>query len=230
VTVAPATDKITVTATAASNAKISSGTGEKTLKGEGLRDTVVIRLADTLDTETSEYTIYVYRQSSNADLASLKVILATGEVGITPSFDKDVTDYTAGIGDATKVTIDAKAVVATAGLDGIGTSMDIPADKKFLITVSAEAGDNTKVYTVTVTTDAPIAAGVSSVRSLLSVSPNPTSGVVTVDNPSDDEVLVYGVSGTLLLRARGTVLDLTDYPTGAYVITVGGKAAKVVKR
>jgi hypothetical protein len=60
--------------------------------------------------------------------------------------------------------------------------------------------------------------------------PNPTTGVVYIDNPDGKEVEVYTIDGTLLLRSKAaTIIDLSKYAAGTYVIKVGNKAAKVVK-
>jgi hypothetical protein len=60
--------------------------------------------------------------------------------------------------------------------------------------------------------------------------PNPTSGIVYIDNPDGDEAEVYSIDGTLLLRSKAaTIIDLSKYAAGAYIIKVGNKAAKVVK-
>jgi hypothetical protein len=60
--------------------------------------------------------------------------------------------------------------------------------------------------------------------------PNPTSGVVYIDNPDGAEAEVYTIDGTLLLRSKAaTIIDLSKYAGGTYIIKVGNKAAKVVK-
>jgi uncharacterized repeat protein (TIGR02543 family) len=60
--------------------------------------------------------------------------------------------------------------------------------------------------------------------------PNPTSGIVYIDNPDGEEAEVYTIDGALLLRSKAaTIIDLSKYAGGAYIIKVGNKAAKVVK-
>jgi hypothetical protein len=86
--------------------------------------------------------------------------------------------------------------------------------------------------------------------------PNPTTGVVYIDNPDGEDVEVYNTQGILVetrhaaslqsngsaasLQSNGSAaflqgsnnatLDISHLPAGVYVIKVGGKAAKVVKR
>jgi hypothetical protein len=64
---------------------------------------------------------------------------------------------------------------------------------------------------------------------VLSVHPNPTSGVVYVANEGNSEVALYTVKGELLLRSVGSAVDLSHLPSGVYVLKVGAKTAKVVK-
>jgi hypothetical protein len=60
--------------------------------------------------------------------------------------------------------------------------------------------------------------------------PNPTTGIVYIDNPDGEEAEVYTIDGSLLLRSKAaTIIDLSKYAGGAYIIKVGNKAAKVVK-
>ncbi len=51
------------------------------------------------------------------------------------------------------------------------------------------------------------------------VYPNPTSGVLFLNNQSFDEVLVYSTSGQVLLREQQcNQLDLSSLPKGLYVV------------
>jgi len=64
----------------------------------------------------------------------------------------------------------------------------------------------------------------------LQTYPNPTTGIVYIDNPTGAEVEVYTLSGALLLRSKSTVIDLSRHAAGVYVIKAGSKAAKVVRQ
>jgi uncharacterized repeat protein (TIGR02543 family) len=59
--------------------------------------------------------------------------------------------------------------------------------------------------------------------------PNPTTGAVTIEGEGA-EVLLYSLSGELLKRTRGSVVDLSGYPSGIYLLKAGGKTARVVKQ
>jgi uncharacterized repeat protein (TIGR02543 family) len=61
------------------------------------------------------------------------------------------------------------------------------------------------------------------------VYPNPTSGMVTIEN-NGAEVLLYSLQGTLLERTSGSRLDLSGYPAGVYVLKSGSKTARIVKQ
>ncbi|GHT25022.1 hypothetical protein AGMMS4957_19060 [Bacteroidia bacterium] len=64
----------------------------------------------------------------------------------------------------------------------------------------------------------------------LHVYPNPTTGVVYVDNANGAEVKVYNLNGALLHRTRESRVDLSGEPSGVYLLRVGGEALKVVKK
>ncbi|MDR3329357.1 MAG: leucine-rich repeat domain-containing protein [Prevotellaceae bacterium] len=64
----------------------------------------------------------------------------------------------------------------------------------------------------------------------LQTYPNPTAGLVYIDNPDGAEVEVYTLGGALLLRSRAAAVDLGQHAAGAYIIKVGSKVAKVVKQ
>ncbi|GHU96622.1 hypothetical protein FACS1894156_7910 [Bacteroidia bacterium] len=64
----------------------------------------------------------------------------------------------------------------------------------------------------------------------LTLYPNPTTGLVHVDNARGAEILLYSLSGELLQRTRESTVDLSAYPNGAYLIKAGNKTAKVVKK
>ncbi|GHT22357.1 hypothetical protein AGMMS4957_12450 [Bacteroidia bacterium] len=64
----------------------------------------------------------------------------------------------------------------------------------------------------------------------LHVYPNPTTGVVYVDNANGAEVKVYNLNGALLHRTRESRVDLSGEPSGIYLLRVGGETLKVVKK
>jgi hypothetical protein len=66
---------------------------------------------------------------------------------------------------------------------------------------------------------------------ILNVYPNPTSGVVYIDGiDAVVEVSVFSANGTLVKRTHGNHVDLSTQPAGAYLLRVGNKTARVVKK
>jgi uncharacterized repeat protein (TIGR02543 family) len=63
----------------------------------------------------------------------------------------------------------------------------------------------------------------------VTVYPNPTTGLVYVDNQGE-EIFLYSLSGSLLLRSRECVLDLSGYASGVYFLRSGSKTTKVIKK
>jgi hypothetical protein len=121
-----------------------------------------------------------------------------------------------------------------------------------VITVTTEDGSYTATCTVTVSKssddddnndddDDPATAVETRHAASLQPYPNPTSGVVYIDNPDGEEVEVYNVTGALVmsvetrhaasLQSSGSAtIDISHLPAGVYIIRIGGKTAKVVKR
>lgn len=75
---------------------------------------------------------------------------------------------------------------------------------------------------------------VTAESSTLTVYPNPTHGMVTLEVPERSEVIVYNALGQIVLRrknAAGKVtLDLSDMSNGVYMLHCGGQTARIVKR
>jgi hypothetical protein len=62
------------------------------------------------------------------------------------------------------------------------------------------------------------------------LSPNPTDGIVNIDNPTGKEVAVYTISGTLLFKTHASVIDLRKYAPGMYLVKMGAKTGKLIKQ
>jgi hypothetical protein len=60
--------------------------------------------------------------------------------------------------------------------------------------------------------------------------PNPTTGIVHIDNTNGAEILLYGIFGELLHHTRDNRIDMSNYPNAVYLIKVGNKTTKVVKK
>ena len=72
----------------------------------------------------------------------------------------------------------------------------------------------------------PAAQGVAS----LSAWPNPTLGALTLGGVSDGEaVCVLDLCGRVVLQGRAPSLNLSPLPVGVYVVSVGGRTARVIR-
>jgi hypothetical protein len=242
VAVEPTVTSITIAATAAVGSEVTpADTGAKNLV-VGANPPFLIHV-NKEDKDEVVYTLNVYRQSTSADLDALTVKVGGASKDLTPPFNKDTLSYTLKVDSGvTLVDIDAIPAAARAIVAGKGTALAIPADKKFAIKVTAEFGDAEKTYTITVTQGTTGGqggeTGVLASYAALSVHPNPTDGVVYIDNPDGAEVEVYNVLGVIvetrhaasLQGSSSATLDISHLPTGVYIIKVGDKVAKVVKR
>jgi hypothetical protein len=64
----------------------------------------------------------------------------------------------------------------------------------------------------------------------LNVHPNPTSNILYIDNPDKDEILVFSLNGKLVKRGYGNKINLGKQPSGMYIIQVGNKTARIIKK
>jgi hypothetical protein len=62
------------------------------------------------------------------------------------------------------------------------------------------------------------------------INPNPTNGIVNIDNAKGEVVEIYTISGTLLFKTNASVIDLKNYSSGVYLIKMGDKVGKVIKK
>ncbi len=60
--------------------------------------------------------------------------------------------------------------------------------------------------------------------------PNPTNGIVYVNNANNTEIKVHNLKGELLQTTRKSRVDLSDEPNGVYLLRIGGQTLKVVKK
>ncbi|MDR3328665.1 MAG: Ig-like domain-containing protein, partial [Prevotellaceae bacterium] len=139
-------------------------------------------------------------------------------VKFTPTKPSNTT-VTWSSSDITIATVDNKGKV-TANSDSIAG--------KTTITVTTQDGNKTATCTVTVSETGATAVETRHAASL-QIYPNPTTGLVYVDNPNGAEAAVYTLSGALVLRSKAAVIDLSRHVAGVYIIKVGNKVAKVVK-
>ena len=64
----------------------------------------------------------------------------------------------------------------------------------------------------------------------LEVYPTVTDGIINIDNASNEVVSLYNLSGILLLEVRAQSIDISNYPKGIYILKVGGRTSKVVRK
>ncbi len=63
---------------------------------------------------------------------------------------------------------------------------------------------------------------------LVTVSPNPTTGIVNISQEA--EIKVYTPQGALLLQTVGNQVNLSAYPQGVYFLQIDGQPVKVIKQ
>jgi hypothetical protein len=153
--------------------------------------------------------------------------ISSGE--LSPSFQASITDYTVKVvNNVSSIDIHAVAVRPTDIITGTGTKTLNEGDNIFHLLVQAENSSYSNTYTVKIIRsddtgfDHP---DVSSVKAY----PNPTTGIIYVENTGGEEVSVYNLPGELLLRTPQNPVDLSRYPQGVYLLQVGSQKVKVIK-
>ena len=144
-TTAPGEDEVVINAETNDDNATVSGTGTY-----NPQETDKVELLVTSENGTTKvYTVnLVVAKSTNANLETLEV----EDNDITPAFDKDTTSYTLDVdSDVESVKINATTEDEHATLTGDGTKDLTYGSNVFDIVVTAEDGETTKTYTVTVT-------------------------------------------------------------------------------
>ena len=155
------TDITTVTATANdigamvpminSAALVVVGGNQVTLSDqEATRITITVMAEDTTTSTDPPYTIVVYRDAAPSSDATLET-LTLSDLTLSPAFDPATTEYTAEV-----ETLDMTTVVATtahpgATVQGTGDKVLAEGEHEIIVTVTAEDGETSQTYTVTVT-------------------------------------------------------------------------------
>jgi hypothetical protein len=247
-TVPNAVSSITSNATKADNAaKSVSGTGTKNLSvGSNPFDVVVT----AEDNTTKTYTIIVTRQEAEAVLSNDAMLdnIVVGDGALSPAFSATTLNYTVNVaGNVNSITLEVVKRNASQTVVGNGQKTLQVGSNPFTITVTAEDGVSSTVYTVTVVRatnnngnpENPATAVETQTARKLYVYPNPiVNGQLIMDNgqlKAGEAINVYSVNGALVLTGNvsggsNTTLNLSHLSQGTYVVKVGGKVAKVVVR
>jgi len=66
----------------------------------------------------------------------------------------------------------------------------------------------------------------------IKIYPNPTSGSVYIKTESETipKLKLYSLHGRLLQQISNTEIDMSNYPTGVYLLSIDGKTVKVIKQ
>jgi hypothetical protein len=223
VEVAGSVESITIEATAEDSKATVEGVGTQTL-AEGASFYGVEVTAE--DGTTKTYEVTVVRLSNNTNLATLTVSEGT----LSPAFNKDSLTYRVEVANSvTSLTITATVEDEKASVTGGGEKTGfVVGATPYPITVTAEDGTK-KNYTVIVSRATPTAVAGATQLPLV-VYPTLTDGLVYVENAEGAEVTVYALSGLVVVRTNAAAIDLSGQTAGVYIIRIGARTGKVVKK
>ena len=116
-----------------------------------VRITVTPEVGAGIDSENNKvYTITVYRDNAPSSDATLQALTLSG-LTLSPAFDPATTAYTAEVETLDMTTVEAMATHPGATVVGAGEKVLAVGDHEFEVTVTAEDGETSQNYTVTVT-------------------------------------------------------------------------------
>ena len=162
----------------------------------------------------------------DATLSNLTVIPGN----LSPTFDPAQFNYTVEVDrNIDKIWLEAVLNNPNATVIGANQAFNLNiGSNTFNVLVVAEDINYRNTYSVKVN------RGTSSIdhptAETLQVYPNPTQGLVYVENADGQEIKLYDALGNLVGQTRENYIDLSAYPNGMYLLRVAGSIVKVVKQ
>jgi M6 family metalloprotease-like protein len=156
--------------------------------------------------------------------------LAVNSGVLHPAFDSNTFHYTVNVDKSvSRIRLDAEPNNRNAIVVGANEELNLNVGANtFHILVLAESISYRNTYTVVVNRGT--GTGMENPESAVKVYPVLTTGMVYIENAGEAEVNVYNLLGELLLRTKQNSVDLSAHPNGIYLLQVGNKKIKVVKR
>jgi hypothetical protein len=116
--------------------------------------------------------------------------------------------------------------------DTISETFTVVADRHYVLFVNPHMC-NELDYSITLSTITDISESENSLEDI-SIFPNPTSGLVTVNANKNTKIEVVDVTGHILMskttQKESTKIDVSQLPVGMYFIVAGNKTLKLFKQ
>jgi hypothetical protein len=79
--------------------------------------------------------------------------------------------------------------------------------------------------------DLPLTIDEANASSMITLSPNPTTGMITIEHTIDETTsfTVFNALGQMLISETGTQIDLTAFQSGVYLIAVSNHLYRIIK-
>ncbi|GHT72629.1 hypothetical protein AGMMS50262_01900 [Bacteroidia bacterium] len=162
----------------------------------------------------------------DATLNSLKVSQGT----LSPAFNPQQYKYTVDVaGNVSTIYLEAIPNNSRAAIIGANEYFELnKGANTFNILVISEDWNYINTYKVVVNRGN---VGIDSPEAgTFNVYPNPTSGIVYIENPAGTEIQLYNSLGELIFKTKENQIDLSGYLNGVYVLRSGGNIVKVIKK
>jgi hypothetical protein len=159
---------------------------------------------------------------------------------LIPEFSSDIFSYTVDVPyNTSEITIAATANDSGATVTGDGLKELANGANLFTVTVTAEDGETTLNYTVTVNYSS-TATGITSAVNDFDVKlyPNPTAGKFTVHIPNGfnefELISIYNMQGQKMedkiISGEYTDIDIKQYSTGVYFLKIAAKSGQSITK
>lgn len=79
--------------------------------------------------------------------------------------------------------------------------------------------------------DLPLTIDEANASSMITLSPNPTTGMITIEHTIDETTsfTVFNALGQMLISGTGTQIDLTAFQSGVYLIAISNHLYRIIK-
>lgn len=150
---------------------------------------------------------------------------------LSPAFDPFVYNYTVDVANSvSNIALAATPSHPSATVAGANEtfSLNVGANTFNILVASAN-----RYYWTTYTVKVNRANGTGIENPVLDpvrVYPNPTSGIVQVENANGAELKVFNALGELILQTDQNNINLSGYPNGVYFLRVNGETVKIMKQ
>ncbi len=212
------------------NATVVIADPEEGTGAQGLWLVHILVTAEDNET-TKDYYLHFRELSSNSLLASISV---EGEE--LEDFDPMTFNYTVEwvLGDGSIPVVEAtpQDVLSEVVIDQATNLEGTAQERTAVINITAEDGENTSTYTILFDVITSVSNGLE--PEIINIFPNPATHTIRINMKEEVRQLdIINSAGSVILKidqpAQNIIIDVSDYPSGIYIIRVSGSKSHVLE-